>query len=180
MIIGLCGYKGSGKSVAANYLIDRHGFESLNFKDALVKEMKESFPDLLIEMAEREGVEQIDDLFKEKPPLMRALMQNYGTEVRRKDNENYWVHRWMYEAEDNFKKNLVADDVRFVNEAKAIRDLGGIIIRIVREDIVEVDGHATETEHRNINEDFTIVAGLGEHDAVYGQIESVLSDLKAD
>jgi len=94
MKIGICGYKGSGKSVVAQYLADEYKFKRVNFKDALVSEVKERFPDLIqtmIEVMDRvayDGVEHwtYERLIKDKPPLMRTLLQNYGTEVRRKDD----------------------------------------------------------------------------------------------
>ena len=48
MIIGLCGYKGSGKTTACN-IIKKHldDVVQINFKDALIEEIKEKFPDLL-------------------------------------------------------------------------------------------------------------------------------------
>ena len=94
MIIGLTGKKQNGKSTAAEHLSDKHNFVRINFKDALVAEIRERFPNLLeaiIEIMDRTDYDgmnpwTVDRLFKEKPPLMRALLQNYGTEVRRIDD----------------------------------------------------------------------------------------------
>ena len=102
MIIGFTGYKQSGKSTAAKYLEEKYNFTRINFKDALVQEIKDNFPDLLEEICliyeefsfpkEGDGVDfGIENMFQTKPPLMRALLQNYGTEVRRKDDQHYWV-----------------------------------------------------------------------------------------
>lgn len=47
------------------------------------------------------------------------------------------------------KVNVVVDDVRFENEAKAIRDLGGKLIKIKRSDqssVVVADDHVSEQE----------------------------------
>jgi hypothetical protein len=187
-IIGLIGFKQSGKSTAAKHLEEKYGFVRHNFKDALVAEIKQNFPDLLREIAFREGlyhwedsltetgifIPYIDQLFDEKPPLVRALMQNYGTEVRRKENPNYWVNQWLYWAEDNYNKNIVTDDVRFLNEAKAIKDLDGITIRIIRTDITTGGDHPTETEQLEIEADYTIEVGPGEHEKLYEELDKIL------
>ena len=75
MIIGAFGFKGSGKSVLASYLHDEHNFTRVNFKDALIKEMRENFVDTLEELSELYEM-SVDRLFEEKPPVMRKLMQN--------------------------------------------------------------------------------------------------------
>lgn len=50
MIIALKGFKQVGKSTAASYLEEKYGFFRVNFKDALVAEIKQNFPDLLREI----------------------------------------------------------------------------------------------------------------------------------
>ena len=46
-IIALTGLKQSGKSTAANYLVEKYGFIKHNFKDALINEIKTYFPDFI-------------------------------------------------------------------------------------------------------------------------------------
>jgi hypothetical protein len=188
MIIGLTGYKGSGKSTVAKYIADEYGFKRVNFKDGLVQEMKEKFPTLLEEIAYSVSMLQqyetgigesltVSDMFELKPPLMRKLMQEYGTEVRRADNMNYWVDEWK---ESVGTANIVTDDVRFQNEYDAVKELGGIIIRVVREDITSGGSHQSETEQESFEADFTIVGEPGSHDAIYKQIDSVIETIKSN
>jgi hypothetical protein len=187
MIIGLCGYKGSGKSVVADYLNKEHGFNRVNFKDALVDEMKEKFPNLIKEIAYSVSMLQqyeigigeslnIEDMFQMKPPLMRALMQEYGTEVRRADNENYWVDKWKEKAVGN----IVADDVRFNNERDAVLLAGGILIRVERPDITTGGSHQSETEQEGFEVDFTIYAEPGDHESVYRQVDKIIETIKSN
>lgn len=188
MVIGLTGYKGSGKSTVAKYIADEYGFKRVNFKDGLVQEMKEKFPTLLEEIAYSASMLQqyetgigesltVDDMFELKPPLMRKLMQEYGTEVRRTDNVNYWVDKWK---ESVGTGNIVTDDVRFKNEYDAVKELGGIIIRVVREDITHGGTHQSETEQESFVADFTIVGEVGSHDKIYAQIRQIIEHIKAD
>ena len=177
MIIGLIGFKQSGKSTAAKYLEDTYGFARHNFKDALVAEVKQNFPDLLREIALDWPLPEnatTDDLFVTKPPLMRALLQNYGTEVRRRDNDNYWVSKWKV---GSYKDNdIVVDDVRFINEAQAVKDRGGILIRIVRDDITTGGSHTSETEQSLIQEDHTINVQKGDFDRLYRKLDSFMKE----
>jgi adenylate kinase family enzyme len=162
MIIGFTGYKQSGKSTASAYIQEKTGAVRVNFKDALIAEVAQNFPTLLTEIAK---VTDSKDLFTEKPPLMRALLQEYGTEVRRCDNPNYWVDKWLATAGEY--PNVVVDDVRFLNEAKAVKDMGGTIVRIVRNDIVSTDSHSSETEMEQILVDHTIVVNKGDFEGLY-------------
>lgn len=146
MIIAFTGKKGSGKSTASEFL----NFTKINFKDSLVEEVQQNFPKLIKELQTLYGIK---DIFVEKPTLARLLLQEYGTDVRRGDNPEYWTTKWLNKAEN--EENVVTDDVRFVNEAQAVRALGGKIYRIVREG-GEKDTHISETEMDTIDVDGTI------------------------
>lgn len=130
----------------------------------------------------------IDKLFENKPPAMRALMVNVGTDDKRRDNENYWVHAWAKKlasiAGEQSKEipqlHVVADDVRFQNEFDAIKLLGGVVIRIKRSDITDGGNHPSETEQFSFEEDFTIEAEPGGHAQVYSQIDAIMSTLNRD
>jgi len=184
MIIGLVGFKQVGKSTAAKYLEKKYGFTRHNFKDALVQEIKDNFPDLLtqIVIAGRDlGFKAMNwnELFEEKPPLMRALMQNYGTDVRREDESDYWTNKWQHTVL-NTKTNIVCDDIRFLNEVGAVKDAGhhrgeGVyIIRIVRTDILTGDTHISETEQLEIVADHTIECDPGDHAALYQALDDII------
>lgn len=186
-IIGLVGFKQSGKSTAAQYLQDKYGFVRHNMKDHLIAEIKQNFPDLLqeigciywdvnrMELAEEYPM-WIDKLFQEKPSLMRALMVNYGTEVRRRQDKNYWVKAWL--ATPVFQNNIVTDDVRFLNEAQAIKRNGGILVRIIRTDITTGGDHESETQQLQIEADYTIEVGPGEQEKLYAELDAILAKWK--
>jgi hypothetical protein len=174
------GKKGSGKSTAAKYVAEKTGAVRINFKDALVEEMKENFPDLLEELSYLYNPDEhgIEGLFREKPPLMRALMQNYGTEVRRGDNPNYWTQKWLYKV--NQLDNVVTDDIRFLNEAKGVKFFDGVIIRIIRSDITSTKGHLSETEMDQIEADYTVEVEKGDLIGLYQQLDAIIGDAKTN
>ena len=170
MIIAFTGKKRSGKSTACEIV----GWPRVNFKNALVAEIKQNFPTLLgkiVEVYSHLYPKTVDDLFVEKEPFVRALLQNYGTEVRRRDDPEYWVKRWKESLPDG---NVLVDDVRFLNEAKAVRDAGGIVVRIVRADMESTDTHASETEMDLIVPDYTIETTTGDFEGMRAQLDAIL------
>lgn len=179
MVIGICGFKGSGKSTVARHLVKEYGFRSLNFKGAIIAEIIRKFPDVLDELKRFYNAE-LHELFETKPPIVRALLQNYGTEVRRCDDENYWVDKWIERVNEEGERDIVTDDVRFFNELTAIKGMNGILIRVKRDDIATGGKHKTETEQESFHEDFTIEATKGNHESVYKQIDSIIDTLKSN
>lgn len=176
MIIGLIGYKQVGKSTAAKYLANTYEFSRHNFKDGLVSEMKQNLPNTL-DLLAKEHKTSVTELFDYKPPIMRALMQEYGTEVRRHDDPKYWVKKWINGIPEN--NNVVVDDVRFINEAKAVSYRGGVLVRLKRDDITDGGDHASEVEQDKIVADFTIICGKGQHDILYRKLDSIYEAVKS-
>ncbi len=104
---------------------------------------------------------QVDGGRKEEPtPLLcgrtpRQAMQWLGTEWGRQlIGEELWIAAWQAAAErtpdfwgdGSHSPLIVADDVRFANEARAIRDRSGRVVRIERPDAGSVSGHAHASE----------------------------------
>ena len=66
-------------------------------------------------------------------PMIRQLLQWWGTEVRRANEPDYWVDRMaggLIEAKRLQLYGLIIDDVRFENEAEFIHEQGGTLIRV--------------------------------------------------
>lgn len=181
MIIGLIGFKQVGKSTAAKYLESR-GFRRINMKDALIAEMQKNLPDVINAFCniynkyEWDGVNPWtpDRLFNEKPLGFRELMQNYGTEVRRGDKDSYWTDKWKQSVSLSSNPDIVVDDVRFINEAEAVRSEGGILIRLVRPDVTSGGTHASEVEQLQIVADYAIEVGPGEHEKLYEELDDII------
>ena len=101
-----------------------------------------------------------------KHPL---LLQWWGTEYRRTQDSDYWVKAWA-KAIDPTADIVMTPDMRFVNEATAVKAKGGYTIRVSR---LNSDGtpfvdptrdanHRSETELDNYNFDFRITVKSGE------------------
>jgi energy-coupling factor transporter ATP-binding protein EcfA2 len=175
MIIGLTGKKGSGKTTAARMLLGKiRGLEHVNFKDALIAEMKERLPKTIAEL-EKQFDKDADWLFSNKPDIMRALLQDYGTTVRRRDSDTYWTDKWL-EATAAME-HVVVDDVRFINEAQTVHNQGGVVIRLMRSDIVSTDNHESEVQMDSIKPDYTITVKEGGQDELSAELDRIIKGL---
>ena len=134
MLIGLTGKKGSGKDTIANYLVSKYGFIKLSFGEA-VKDIVH-----IITGWDRELIEGSTDesrIFRETVKhkiynkTCRELMQIIGTDLFRNHfDENIWTNIIINKI--NIYNSYVISDVRFDNEAIAIKNQGGILIKITR------------------------------------------------
>lgn len=76
---------------------------------------------------------------------VRICLQRFGTEVGREIfGENFWVDMAMKPVYKNAEASHVFTDVRFNNEAQAIREVFGIVIEVVRPNSVSVPVHVSE------------------------------------
>ena len=153
MLIGITGQKFSGKSTVANMLSEILGYKTCSFADKL-KDVT-----CILSGCTREQLEDYD--FKEnelvpdylrpyclnaEKPTYRAFLQHFGSEVMRGVNGSIWIDCTLSKCGEN----AIISDVRFPNEAKAIRDRGGLIVKVVRDGVVSKDTHSSEKNVENI------------------------------
>jgi len=141
MIIGVCGFIGSGKDTIADYLTNFHGFRRESFANSLKDAVSQVFgwDRTMLEgrtKQAREWREQIDPWWAERlnmPNLTpRWVLQYWGTEVCRKSfHDDIWIAALEHKLL-NSKDNIVISDCRFPNEIKSIKNAGGMVIRVVR------------------------------------------------
>ncbi len=80
----------------------------------------------------------------------RLLLQRIGTEAMREIiHPSIWINALFADYNDNY--SWLITDVRFENECKAIKDKGGILIRVNRESDV-IDNHPSETALDDYND----------------------------
>lgn len=177
MIIAFIGYKQSGKSTASKYLQEKYGFKPHNFKDALIEEIKTYFPDFIKKECELYNCTP-EELFEKKPGHIRQLMQNFGTELRRKEHPQYWVAKWVQYDPIKNNQNTVVDDCRFLNETETVKACGGTIIKIIRTGQENTDPHQSEQEFNQITPDYTIEVATGEQELLYKKINEIYANMK--
>ena len=63
---------------------------------------------------------------------VRTVLQYWGTEVRRKQDDNYWVNKAIKAVYEHIAngRSVYVSDVRFPNEADAIKEFLGNVIRL--------------------------------------------------
>lgn len=76
------------------------------------------------------------------PMTARQFMQFFGTDVMRKMYEPIWVNACIKKIQQEQSGLAIIADVRFPNEAKAIEQAGGKVVRLTRE--VHEDNHSSE------------------------------------
>lgn len=169
MIIGLTGKKGSGKDTAGAYLVDHYGFTRISFADKLKQSAAALWgidPGLWDELKNDSSVRiSISRDVSEKwfdtgvtgptgQPYSwhhrtiasvdgRKFLQAYGTESHRDIfGCDFWVNAAIKDIDP--KGNYVFTDVRFDNEAIAIKNLNGVIIEVERKSLSNGDLHVSE------------------------------------
>jgi len=141
MIIGVCGFIGSGKDTIADYLVGFHGYRRDSFAGTLKDAVAAVFgwDRELLEGRTPEARawrEQVDAWWAKRlnmPNLTpRWVLQYWGTEVcRRAFHDDIWIA--ALEARLSRRSdNTVISDVRFPNEITSIRNAGGKIVWVKR------------------------------------------------
>ena len=148
MIIGLCGFIGSGKDTVASMMVER-GCTQDSFA-APLKDVCANIFGWPREMLEGDTIESRD--FREIPDMFwtkklgvpnftpRLALQLVGTDVLRNHfNQDIWLNSLEYRmrklAEDF--PCVVVSDARFRNELDLIRTMGGVIIWVQRGELPE-------------------------------------------
>ncbi|HYW57708.1 MAG TPA: hypothetical protein VE934_12150 [Polaromonas sp.] len=118
----------------------------------------DEFIGAMVKHARTSGIDVADYLDAPRSP--REIMRWWGTEYRRHTTHtDYWtrnmVHR-LHAAQENHQWRHVVSDVRFDNEAKAIRSMGGKIWQVVRPNQQADTSHVSETAGHEFAPDLVI------------------------
>lgn len=162
-IVGISGKMGVGKTTLARYAISKMGGTKIAFADVVKEECEEFLLQHSILFEERNLYGTPEDkaerfvLPDHMPPQItrilhqasgegtlsfRELMQLWGTEYRRAQDESYWTNQGRNKIL-NTLGHVYMDDVRFLQEADVIKGMGGKLIRVERD--VKRSDHASET-----------------------------------
>lgn len=137
-LIGLVGRSGTGKDRFYHIHLAQFGYARVAFADPVrvlsVIFLLRSYP----------GIRKTNDILRvfpgiyrelfqfEKSPLSRTLQQYVGTDVARSYREDYWVEitKHIILSYLNNGVKVAVTDVRFPNEARMIRSLGGFLVKM--------------------------------------------------
>jgi hypothetical protein len=200
-LLGLVGRKGSGKDTVGDYLVARHGFVRAAFADPVKWVARDLWPHLTVEQCwgPIEVKEAMDTTLGVSP---RWLLQRIGTEVGRNGDLATFAGfgispARMQEALDRhgvvpgpsawvdalFRVPRAADavitDVRFPNEAEAIRARHGWVLKLLRPDFDTRIGndHPSEREVDACTFDY-LVRNDRDVPALHAKVRRILDDLR--
>ncbi|TFH84939.1 deoxynucleotide monophosphate kinase [Billgrantia azerbaijanica] len=187
LLLGLAGPARAGKSTAQGIIADRFGLARVNFADPI----KDALAAMLW-LDERHLAGEL----KEKPlgwlpHSPRELMQTLGTEWGR---ELYGTGFWTTVAQQRLARlediegerfqGAVFSDVRFESEARWIRNHGGTVIHLQRNDAQPVRSHPSEAgiplKHGDLivaNNGDLIVANNGDLDELRSRLTQAVDSL---
>jgi len=178
MIIGLTGYKRSGKTTVATLLAES-GWQVESFAAPI----RRAVADLLgmtqtqLDESKSDPVAWLDGL------TPRALMQTLGTEWGRARHPDLWVRALLRRISDEllsgFALQLVIHDVRFVNEAEFIRVIGGVVVRVDRPALRSYDPHDSEIPLPRHLVDYEL-PNHGDATALAFELDALLARIEAD
>lgn len=170
-LIGLIGRKRAGKDTFAAVLTTEYGFHRLAFADPLRAaalrldpivgrpalpsdlggQLVPSHDVRLSEVIEMIGWERAKDYV----PEVRGILQRLGTDAIRTIDQDFWLRAATVPI-DARTVPVIVTDCRFPNEAEAIAERGGVIVRIVRPGVTDDDPHPTETALDDYPEDIVV------------------------
>jgi len=162
-IIGIAGKKYSGKDTLGNYLIEKYNYQGIAYASALKDVCRDIFG-FNDEQLYGDKKEVVDEFWNKTP---RELLQFIGTDLFREHfhecipniGKEIWIQvvkrKILNTLKNNPETKFVITDVRFPNEAQLVKDLGGTIIKLIR-DLPNSDQHASETSIDDIDANFNI------------------------
>jgi len=139
-IIGLVGFKGSGKDTVGEILSAKYGYTTTSFATGLKAALCAMFgwqPHML------EGKSHESRAWREQEDLWwsvrlgqvftpRSMLQHFGTGIVRHHLHNrFWVYRTQLEMQ-TIPGDIVITDGRFADELNMIREQGGVIVHVQR------------------------------------------------
>lgn len=156
--VGLNGKKGSGKDTVGQILIEEFDYKQASFARLLKVSVASLFGIDVddIERAKNDPQAQVTfwiptGLDGESPikvtQTLREFLQRYGTEAHRDVfGDDFWVEQATKQLDIWDGSRYVFTDARFPNELRTIHSLGGTNVRILRPEVDDGDGHASEAE----------------------------------
>lgn len=164
MNIALVGPRKSGKSTAAEALIN-NGYTRLSLADpvkdaavAMVNALNQYLYPGFGDVVYRAHVDNNKALYR---PILEWIGSTYGRDYL--STPDRWIDEFRSRARQNTGP-IVCDDVRFPNEAEALREMGFLIVRVERPHAAWIDS--------------LYEAGENPHDAM--ESEKFLSEVRCD
>ncbi len=166
ILIGICGKARHGKDTIADHLVRSHNF------------YKGSFAIPVKEFAVRHFNLEPEEVYGEKTEKSRWILQAIGNGCREEFGKNVWIDKLFNTIAG--VEAVVISDVRYVNEAEAIKARGGYIIKVERPDAPKIEHGA---DHPSEMEMETVVPNYSLHNdwdlaQLYSRVDGILAIIK--
>ena len=174
-IIGFSGWAGAGKDTAALALLSR-GYRKLSFADPL-RELAalcdpvvgwETGPITYMAAVEAIGYDEA----KFKYPELRQFLQRLGNGARTTFGDDFWINKALGSIAPD--ESVVMTDVRYKNEAAAIKRVGGLVVRIERPGVEAANDHISEHDLDDWDFDAVFV-NEGAYADLWAQVEQLVA-----
>jgi hypothetical protein len=166
-LVGIIGKAGSGKDKFFSTVLAKYNYTRLALADPVKVITCFYLLNSIPIKDEKDRLRLFSSVYKEvfsmdKSSLIRILLQQVGTEVAREQiSPDFWIDIATPLVLERLEKKIkvAITDIRFINEAKWIKSLGGYIIKIENKgkysDKSNEANHASEKELEDIKYDFT-------------------------
>jgi len=161
-ILAFAGRKQSGKTTCAEFVTKYfngsiepfNGAKIYNFADSLKKDICMNILGLTYDQCYGDDVSknQYTEVYWNDIRLTaREVMQLVGTDIFRKMKKDVWARSTITKIQKEKPQIAIVADCRFPNEVKAIKDAGGLVIKLNRNPYNS--DHVSETALDEINYD---------------------------
>ena len=199
MIIGINGYAGSGKDTVGEIIRMQQPKENWEIKKfaGKLKEVASIILGIPKTMFENQEFKKktLPQMWSDHglPMTVRDFLQRLGTDALRQGlHPNTWVNALMMEYKevcfagkdsegaDLFAyPNWIVTDCRFPNEANAIKNAGGIIIRVNRQGYKAINAHPSEVALDKWSYDY-VIDNDGSIEDLKKEVKNVLKQVYED
>jgi hypothetical protein len=186
MIIGITGFKRSGKNTVCNYLSMKYGFTEYAFASP-IKEISYKLFDW-----NKEDDEQLKETIDPKWGISRReFWQWFGTEAMQyhlpEEFPNYankigrrlWSEIFRNLYEKNKDINYAISDFRFPHEQQLLTELNAITIKVVNRKLLNKDLHESEMHIETIKCDYTVFNETSFKD-LYKQVDLIMKSISKE
>ena len=160
-LISITGRAGHGKDVVASMIRKLYPQYEIKRFAGKLKEMVALMLGCNVEMLENRSFKEMH--LDSYSMTVREILQRFGTEsVRNNLHQDAWVNALFIDYLPNKVTaglpkypSWIIPDTRFLNGADAVKDRGGVIIKVIRPGVKELD-HISEQEIDLITADYII------------------------
>lgn len=176
MIIGL-GFKARvGKDTVGAHLISKHSFVQESFAYPLKEYIGRQILGFNDKQLYGDWKEVMDPDWGKTP---RQMLQLIGTDALREVVHNdIWIIPMKRKLKEHMRNNksVVITDMRFPNEAKLIKNLGGKLVKIHREDPDKITGekHSSEVGLEEFNDWDLVLENNGSLEELFAKVDDMM------